>query len=305
MSDGKPWLADRETSTETAVRRIERQFPELRPTSATLFSEGWDNRAFLVNDRFVFRFPRREVAVELLRAETRLLPSLVDRLPIAISAATFVGQPDEDDDWPFAGYERIPGTTACRADLDEDTRRRMAALIGRFLRALHAVPEADAVGAGAPHDTWRRLDLPYRREQVEERLAQCRENGLLDRTDEWSRLADDIPADWTPARTTLVHGDLYARHLLVDETGDPCGVIDWGDVHVGDRAIDLSVARGFLPPSAAEAFLDAYGPVDPDTWRVARFKALFSAIMILLYGADIDDRELVREARTSLEHLRG
>ena len=48
----------------------------------------------------------------------------------------------------------------------------------------------------------------------------------------------DVPsrADFAPV---FVHGDLYSRHLLVDDAGRPCGVIDWGDCHVGDPAVDL------------------------------------------------------------------
>ena len=38
----------------------------------------------------------------------------------------------------------------------------------------------------------------------------------------------------------LVHGDFYSRHVLVDETGGMAGVIDFGDLHVGHPAVDLS-----------------------------------------------------------------
>ncbi len=40
----------------------------------------------------------------------------------------------------------------------------------------------------------------------------------------------------------LMHGDLYARHLLLDESFQLSRVIDWGDLHAGDGAVDLAVA---------------------------------------------------------------
>ena len=47
----------------------------LRPLGA-----GWDNTVFLVNESFVFRFPRREIAVACMEAEIRVLPGLVGGL---------------------------------------------------------------------------------------------------------------------------------------------------------------------------------------------------------------------------------
>lgn len=57
---------------------------------------------------------------------------------------------------------------------------------------------------------------------------------------------------WEGPPTTL-HGDLYARHLLVDR-GRLIGVIDWGDLMAGDPAVDLTVAVTFLPRAARASF---------------------------------------------------
>ena len=100
-----------------------------------------------------------------------------------------------------------------------------------------------------------------------------------------------------------MHGDLYARHLLVDEQRSLSGVIDWGDVHLGDPAIDLSVACGFLPLAGRAEFCRAYGPVDEPTWRLARFKALLTAVMLVVYGHDVKDEDLLREGLSTLRQL--
>src|SRR5262249_19031975 len=100
------------------------------------------------------------------------------------------------------------------------------------------------------------------------------------------------------------HGDLYARHLLVDDAGALSGVIDWGDVHLGLPWLDLSIAFGFLPPSARAAFFETYGGVpDRALVRRARLRALGYAVALLVYGAETSDVDLVREARVSLDHL--
>lgn len=48
---------------------------------------------------------------------------------------------------------------------------------------------------------------------------------------------------------------------LVDDAGAGSGVIDWGDVHLGEPALELSIAYGFLPPTAREDFFDGLGYV--------------------------------------------
>jgi aminoglycoside phosphotransferase (APT) family kinase protein len=97
----------------------------------------------------------------------------------------------------------------------------------------------------------------------------------------------------------VVHGDLYARALLVDG-GDLAGVIDWGDLHLGDPALDLAVAHTFLGPAAHTAFRVAYGSIDPETWQLARLRAVFHTAALLSYAVDQRDADLEREARTAL-----
>ena len=60
------WDADAELSPEQAKCLISTQFPELELKKFTLLGAGWDNTAFLVDERLVFRFPRRSIAAGLI-----------------------------------------------------------------------------------------------------------------------------------------------------------------------------------------------------------------------------------------------
>jgi aminoglycoside phosphotransferase (APT) family kinase protein len=98
------------------------------------------------------------------------------------------------------------------------------------------------------------------------------------------------------------HGDLYARHVLIDDHRRVCGIIDWGDMHVGDPALDLSIAHSFLPPSAHEAFRAAYGPIDDATWSRARYRAIFIGATLAHYGRQIGDAAIGDAGRVALRH---
>lgn len=300
----RPWQPEQEVTAELAGRLIQEQFPELEPETVSPFGVGWDNTAYLVDETWVFRFPRRELAVELIRNESSLLPRLAPELPLSIPDPRFVGEPAEAFGWPFAGYRLIPGRTACSVPWKAGERARTATTLAGFLRALHDFPAERARESGATGDTIRRLDLEYRVTQVAERLGHAVEQGLVESLNAFDSVLDELPRGFAARADTLVHGDLYARHLLADERHDLTGVIDWGDVHLGDPAIDLGIVFGFLPPEARDAFFAAYGEVAPETRAVARFKALHHGLHIALYAADIGDEALLREGRLALEHLR-
>jgi aminoglycoside phosphotransferase (APT) family kinase protein len=192
------------------------------------------------------------LARDCMRFELACLTRLPHRLPLAVPEPAFLGAPRADYPFPFSGYRKLEGRTACGASLDDDTRAASAAKLGEFLRALH--------------------DLEVTHE-----------------------LAEAMPVD------LIRRADLYARHLLVDDSGRVCGVIDWGDAHLGDPALDLSIQFAFLPPEARPAFEAAYGELDADTRRRARFRALFSGTMLVHYGASSGDEALVEAGRWALE----
>ncbi len=101
-------------------------------------------------------------------------------------------------------------------------------------------------------------------------------------------------------RVSAIHGDLYARHLLLDPRGGLAAVIDWGDVALGDPAEDLALAYSFLPASARADFFAAYGPADAGERARARFSALSRyAGSLLAYAYDVGDAPLLEEAQAA------
>jgi aminoglycoside phosphotransferase (APT) family kinase protein len=296
----QPWSPDIDVSESLARRLLEAQFPELMPLALRLLGAGFDNSAFLVNDTFVFRFPRRQFAVQFLEAEIQLMPALAARLPLAVPNPVHVGKPTADYPWPFAGYRMIPGQTACTADLTETERTALAGPLAHFLKALHSIPIVDAEAHGAIGDRIARLDLSVRIPRTRELLQKLVEQGTLADSRPYLAILDAAPASFSPRADTVVHGDLYIRHLLVDADRRLTGVIDWGDVHVGDPAVDLAVAHSLLPPGVHAAFREAYGPISSLTWQIARLRALWHTLMVLNYAVATGDEDLIRESRLGL-----
>lgn len=306
MSTSSPqWTPERVVTTELAQALIEAQFPDLAPVRVSLLGTGWDNTAFVINERWVFRFPRRTIAAPLLTHELNILQAVAPTLSLPVPVPERIGTPTEDFPWLFAGYRMLEGRTACRANLDEAQRSAAAAPLGRFLKELHAFPVAEAKALGAPDDEIGRMDVIKRVSVTLPRLQTLEEAGLLtpqSRRNLVSFLEEQtVPTD--PRPRALCHGDLYVRHLLVDDAGRPAGVIDWGDLHVGDPAVDLAIAFSFLPPGARDAFWDAYGTPDGTTRRLARLRALAHTVNLQGYAHDVEDQDLLRETQFALSWI--
>ncbi|MCB9545098.1 MAG: phosphotransferase [Myxococcales bacterium] len=302
----QPWEADIDLDIAQAARLIHAQFPDVAMAAGVdgpealadamaPLGEGWDNRAFLVAGRFVFRFPRREIALSFLEAERAVLPGLRGRLPLPIPLPRWLGQPSEAFPYPFIGYACVPGETADAVDFATLDLPALALALGGFLQALHAIPPPPAT----PLDQLRRSDSRYRHAQASARLAALADRALAEQA---QALLDEAFAALPPdsdavggAQRCLVHGDLYVRHLIVRE-GALAGVIDWGDVHQGDPAQDLAAAWLVLPGSARAAFFAAYGPVDAGTRARARLRAAWDVAITLHYCEGADDPPMHRAA---------
>ncbi len=295
------WTTELKIELRQAQQLIESQFPQLTPVTLERAGEGWDNIVYRVNRDYAFRFPRRQLGANLVEVEQQMLPPLCHRLPLPIPTPLFFGKPTPAYQWPFLGYNFLQGRSACAAQLNIQQRRDLAAPLAQFLKALHAIPEQEARKLGAKPDQHRKLDVPFRYAQAQQNIAKIRETGLFDDSDALLTILESLKNLRDTGKKTLAHGDLYARHLLVNEQQQLSGIIDWGDVHVGNPAIDLQIVFSFLPQQAHQQFFDVYGAVDHQTLQLGLFRALCHTAILALYCHDVEDKDLLRESLFGLQ----
>jgi aminoglycoside phosphotransferase (APT) family kinase protein len=297
------WSAEVTVDRDFASRLIAGQFHSLQPVELRLLSEGWDNTVWLVDGRWVFRFPRRESVIAGIEREMALLPLLAPLVPLPVPTPVFFGRPAHGYPWPFFGAAQIPGMEIADSACSDADRCRLARPLAAFLRALHdgdtvaAVDPADEL----PSDPMGRADMALRVPLTERRLSE------LDRLKIW-RLPESVHEVLDAARglgvpqtSSLVHGDLHIRHLLVDDNCGAAGVIDWIDICRGDPAIDLPLFWSLLPAAGRDDFLDTYGTVTDAQLLRARVLALFLTATLAVYAHHEGLANLEREAIASLE----
>ncbi|MGX1811211.1 phosphotransferase [Nocardia sp. NPDC055321] len=240
------------------------------------FAGGWDSRATLVDGRWVVRTPRRpEVEAQLLR-ETETMPWLAARLPLPVPIPEVVTRtplvvrhplvPGEPLETPLAAHGRA---------------------LGEFLLALHGTPVDAAVErgfAGAERTHHDRVDADRRfRAEVLPLLPDSHRSRGVELLDAVLRFPTD----------TLVHGDLGPEHVLADGTR-VTGVIDFGDAHVGDAAIDLAWGLFGTPAGFADELARVYGVTEELRERALAWHRLGPWYEVL-YGVDIDDANVAAQ----------
>jgi aminoglycoside phosphotransferase (APT) family kinase protein len=291
------WAPEVRVDEPLARRLIREQFLEVEGRSFQLLGEGWDTTVYLVDERWTFRFPRKEMVIPGLRNEIAHLPTMASLLPLPIPVPTLVGEPSAEFQWPFYGAPFLPGRELAEAGLDDDARAGLALPLAAFLRTLHGL-ELDAE---LPLDPVRRADMPFRVERTRDRMARLVHERLWQPpplVEELLVEAERIPP---PEPVNVCHGDLHLRHLLVGEDGTPTAVIDWIDLSRNDPAVDLALFWSALPPDARGGFLDAYGEVTDERLLRARVLSLFLCGTLALFGHHEGLPALEREALAGLD----
>lgn len=293
----RPWHPEHPVSAALATRLVHAQFPELRGLAAVRVGEGWDTDVWRFGD-LAFRFPRRAFGVRTVNNELAVLGALATYLPLAIPVPTHRGTATEAYPHAFYGHRFLQGRTADAARLDEAARAAVTPALARFLRSLHAVPVAQAREIGVRDDP-ERAGVARRVAQVRRDLEDLR--GQLDAPTQGEiehRLRGLAPE--TRETSCVLHGDLYARHLLLNPQDELTGIIDWGDVCCGESSADLSILYTYVPKSAQEAFLGIYGAVSADTLMRAAFIALCYGVRLMAYATAQDDADLLEAGRLAL-----
>ena len=295
----KPWLAEYPISVEKAQQMIHKQFPELEIQDIRLLGKGFDNTVIQINEDYVFRFPRRNVAMHLIEVENQVLPAIVGRLPLKIPEPIFFGKPTEDFPYSFTGYKIVQGKTPYRESLEKKTIS--AQRFAHFLKRLHQISVPEAMEYGVTFDHKRRLDISFRREQLVENAKLAKDLGYQEQADVVLAYIDSVKPFGHKEEVSLVHGDIHIRNVLLDNEDLLTGIIDWGDVHVGHRAIDLSFIYSYFPTRARQSFFEIYGTIDDETEKLARFRAVFMLVTLFVYGIDLQDEQLIELVTTGLK----
>lgn len=267
-------IVDQPVIDASLVRRlVNAQFPQwvdlpIRP----VVHGGWDNRTFHLGEQMLVRLPSAQRYASQVEREQRWLPKLAPKLPVEIPEPLAMGEPAFGYPWQWSVYRWIEGQP-----LHEVRGVNLVTLaqdLAMFLSALQAIDATDGPQSGQ-HSFYRGGSLSIYTAETRSAVE-----ALGDRVDAylamqvWDRAMQsswDRPPVW-------VHGDVAARNLLV-QAGRLTGVIDFGQLSVGDPACDLVMAWTLFDQEARNTFRDAL-KLDSAIWARGRGWALWKALIV-------------------------
>lgn len=254
-------------------RLVAAQLPDLAHLPVVpVARQGHDNRTFRLGDDLVVRLPSAEGYAEAVAVEHRWLPVLAPHLPVPVPEAVALGEPSDDYPFPWSVRRWVPGEPLAPMGMASEA---FAADVAGFLRALRAIPAADGPPAGA-RTFHRGAHLSVYDDDVRRALASI--GWVIDAAAAEGIWDDALAWSWQD-EPVWFHGDVAATNLLATD-GRLAGVIDFGQLGIGDPACDLVVAWTGLDASGRRVLRDEVG-LDDDAWRRARGWALWKALVTL------------------------
>jgi len=221
-----------------AAERLRATLPSLGIGRLEPLGAGDFCLAFAADDDRVLRVARHDTAARALEREACAMGPIADALPLAVPRPRFHHDPDAP---PFSIHRRIPGVELTRERWDAlsgAAQGDAAREIAEFLAALHSVPVDVAAGCEIPvsdHAAEARTVLDGFRAALRPLLAAdaaARVEGAFA-----SYLGGGARWAYRPA---ILHGDFGPDHVMHDAaTGRITGVIDFGDLAIGDPARDF------------------------------------------------------------------
>ncbi len=305
-----PWHNDYPLDPDRVRSILVDDLPELAVSDVAPLGEGWDFSTFLVDDAWVFRFPKRRQCARQLAREHRLLEALAGTMagappsaigtmagePIAIPRHRYYVREPVDFALAYVGYPFLRGDALIDCRQDEIDRIEIGRQLGDFLRCLHA-----AAPTRAPriyHDTFPSDLVDFRRE-----LAHAEAVLPASIATACTRLLSHTPRpDLTPPR--FVHGDLGAEHILVDRGRNRItAIIDWGDAGWGNPIGDLVGLWAWGGDAAVTAAVPNARALSPSDWSRIRVWGVAYAIGSAYYGHEDGRDRLYATALGWLERM--
>ena len=207
----------------------------------------------------VIRVARHPHAAGALKREACILPKIARRLPLPVPQPTYHAP---DGFPPFTVHDQIVGEILTREDwegMPASSREGAASDLATFLKTLHALPIEIGLQCGLVQ-----IDAAEMAHSLQQAAADT-VHSLLE--PDVQRKLDQTLESWSSQlevrRPALLHCDMGPGHVLYNpSTLQLTGVIDFGDLVIGDPARDFIYIYEDFGPLILQEVLTGYAGQD-------------------------------------------
>ncbi len=266
-------------------------YPEFPLCSIRFNSSGQNNDVLLINETFVFRFPKHTQSVKRLEIETAILSKIKNYITLETPNPTFKNLESPMVGRTFIGYQMISGEPLWQETLsnihDDKTLDGLAAQLANFLKELHSVPLRKALTHKLPvhdrYDEW--TDLYVRiQEKLFPHMRLDARGWAVSHFETFLNNSGNFKY-----QPVLKHGDFGPSNILFDMKAQTLkGVIDFGGTGIGDPAYDFAGILSGYGESFLRRFYKTYPEAESFWERILFYKGTF-ALLEALFGIENND----------------
>lgn len=215
-----------DTTPDALIRILKDEIPTLEVASFKTIADSWDNKVFEINDTYIFRFPKEKDYP--FEAEVNVLRYIRGKISLEVPHVVFVGK-----EYLYMGYPKIFGKIISDQEmklLPKNDKEQIASGAAKFLFEFHsAVPVDVAKEMGVKEtrmSTFADKILPTIPDHFPNDAA------LIRFSEDAVRQYHKMITDDYPNR--VLHWDLHNGNMVLNDDFSLKGVIDFGDVEIGD-----------------------------------------------------------------------
>lgn len=279
----------------TKVSRIIEENSDRRVNTVRKLGEGLEFQSYLVNEAWVIRFPKHVSETLNPFAEKAFTQRL--KISTSVPEIKFIWNHPWGYPETISGYEYLPGTSLEHfrgEEIDQDCLGEQLGIVLKELHTMSGVADTKDRDPLATLRTWS--------EDVDEQLGRISRSTLshTQRTTIKSYF-DQYKFDLPSADCVLIHGDLGADHILLNEQKQLTGIIDWSNHTKGCRYRDFVGMWRWGGDAFCVRVLFHY-PIQPCLAEMAfvRVMGLVNCISRVILVSEQESEKLRKHAHTLL-----
>ena len=264
---------------EKYSKLIQKEFPGFTISSIKKTGEGDNSKAFIINENYIFRFPKREEVKQQIKREIAILPKIKSLLNLQIPQFEFVS-PEIN----FVGYKIIPGTPLTFKIYNSLNKKQQTSIqqsLANFLSQLHHIDSS--IFADCHLET---MDIKeeysdnFKKAQkfIYPLISKSKQKIISQLFTEYLNNPENF--NYAPA---LIHNDFSKDHILFDTVNkEITGIIDFGDIALGDPDYDLMYLLDEFGDNFLKGILKIYKPKNKkESLRKLYFFSIANKIQII------------------------
>lgn len=259
---------------ETVTKLLSSQFPDFSDLQVRDVNfSGHDNYTFRLGNDFSIRMPKDKKYEKSIINESIYLQKIQSSLSFEIPYHMKLGKPSEYYDLHWSINKWVDGEGLNQLKKESLNLKEIAKDLAKFLNELHKVDIENGI-TPSKDNFHRGGDLAVYNDEMINALSKIEDKNYRRKVEKvW---IDALNTD-TSKKQTWIHGDFAVGNILLNNN-KVSGIIDFGQMAVGDFSCDLVIAWNFFDEQSCKIFFSGIKNITSSHILKAKGWAIWKAI---------------------------